>query len=58
MADTNTIRYGLKNVVLFPASIAADGSATYGDPISVPGAVSLSLDAQGESTPFYADNVK
>lgn len=58
MADTNKIRYGLKNVVVFPASIAADGSATYGDPIPVPGAVSLSLDAQGESTPFYADNIK
>lgn len=57
MADTNKIKYGIKNVTLFPATIAADGSATYGEPIPVPGAVSLSLDQQGETTPFYADNI-
>lgn len=57
MADTNKIKYGIKNVTLFPATIAADGSATYGTAIPVPGAVSLSLDQQGETTPFYADNI-
>lgn len=57
MADTNKIKYGIRNVTLFPATIAADGSATYGEPIAVPGAVSLSLDQQGETTPFYADNI-
>lgn len=57
MADTNKIKYGLKNVVLFPAVIAANGSATYGEAIPVPGAVNLSLDPQGDTTPFYADNI-
>ena len=57
MADTNKIKYGIKNVVFFPATIAANNSATYGDAIPVPGAVSLSMDAQGDSTPFYADNI-
>ena len=57
MADTNKIKYGIKNVTFFPATIAADGSATYGEAIPVPGAVSLSLDQQGETTPFYADNI-
>ena len=57
MADTNKIKYGIKNVTFFPATIAVDGSATYGTAIPVPGAVSLSLDQQGETTPFYADNI-
>ena len=57
MADTNKIKYGIKNVVFFPATIAANNSATYGEAIPVPGAVSLSMDAQGDSTPFYADNI-
>ena len=56
MADTNKIKYGIRNVTLFPATIAADGSATYGTAIPVPGAVSLSLDQQGETNKFYADN--
>lgn len=57
MSDTNKIRYGIKDVTIFPATIAADGSATYGTALKIPGAVSLSLDPQGDTTPFYADNI-
>lgn len=32
--------------------------STYDNPIKVPGAVSLSLEQQGELTPFYADGIK
>lgn len=31
---------------------------TYDAPIKIPGAVSLSLEQQGELTPFYADGIK
>ena len=57
MADTNKIKYGIKNVYFAVATIATNGSATYSPPIAMPGAVSLSMNQNGESNPFYADNI-
>ena len=53
----NKIRYGLKNVHVALLNKGDDGTFTYETPIAVPGAVSISMDAEGDANPFYADNI-
>lgn len=50
----NKVKFNIKNVHF--AKKVADGE--YDAPIHLPGAVSISLEAQGELTPFYADGTK
>lgn len=55
MADKNKVRFGLKNVHV--CSITEDaGSITYGVPTAWKGAKSLTLDPEGETNTYYADN--
>ena len=51
------IKYGLKSVYYATCSIGTNGAATYGTPKAFPGAVNISLDAQGDITNFYADDI-
>lgn len=53
----NKIKFGLSNVYYAVATIADDGTATYETPVAIPGGVNINLDPEGESEPFYADNI-
>ena len=52
------INFGLKNCWYAVATIASDGTATYGTVVKIPGARSMSLDADGETLTYYADDSK
>ncbi len=51
------VKFGISNVHIFPITAMNAGVPTYGSAIAVPGAVSLSLDQQGDINKFYADNI-
>lgn len=51
----NKVRFGLKNVYY---SVLTEGSTnSYATPVSVPGAVSLTIDSNTADGSFYADNI-
>lgn len=57
----NKVKYNLKNVYAakLTESTETNGSTTYtyDTPASIPGAVSISFDAEGDNSPFYADGI-
>ena len=57
---SNKVKYNLKNVYaakLTETSSGGETSYSYAAPKAIPGAVSISLDAEGDSSPFYADGI-
>ena len=54
----NKVQFGLDKLYYAIITEGTDSSITFGTPKAVPGAVSLSLDAEGEETIFYADNIR
>lgn len=53
---TNKVEFGLSNVHVGTYTTAA-GVVTLGEPTAVPGAVSLTLEAQSEEYKFFADDI-
>jgi len=51
------VKFGIRNCHIFPITAVNMGVPTYGPAIAVPGAVSFSLDQQGDINKFYADNI-
>lgn len=54
---SNKVKFGLSNVHIAKIT-ETDGVITYGTPFKMPGAVSLTAEPEGETTPFYADNIQ
>ena len=60
MPSENKVQFNLHNVryaVLAEATGENGITYSYGTPVPVPGAVTLTLDPSGDSTPFYADGI-
>lgn len=58
MATNNKVHFGLKNVHYAKITYSAAGVPSWGTPVAVPGAVSLTLSKEGSDTDFYADDIK
>lgn len=55
MEDKNKVRYGLRNVHVCAITENA-GAITYNTPVAWKGAKSLTLDPEGDTNTYYADN--
>ena len=57
MPEKNKVKYNLKNAHYAILTLDAEDKPSYAKPVRLPGAVSLSLSANGEPENFYADGI-
>lgn len=57
-APKRTGRYNICNVHYAPITVAEEGTVSFGTPVAMPGAVSISMDPTGEPESFYADGIE
>lgn len=55
--DKNKVKYDLRKTHYAKQIEGVDGAITFDTPVPIPGSVSISLDSQGEISPFYADGI-
>lgn len=53
----NKVEFGLRNAYYAPITESEDGNISYGTPVRIPGAVSLTIDPSGDLIRFKADDV-
>lgn len=54
----NKVKFNLCNAHYAPIKAGENGESTFGTPAALPGAVSISLDPNGEPESFYADGIE
>lgn len=55
MSNKNKVKFNICNVHYAKLTVTPEGEISYETPVPMPGAVSLSLDPNGEPSVFYAD---